>query len=417
MERQKLELTQKKLSPESKHNSIETFQKRLLNDVFAERLLKKLHKGGLAIDPALITNLKCSENAMGEEAEKALREKYGNEILNYLHNAGFRETHLRDGNSLKNLEIHQLGNVEKKRCTENLLKILPKYIAGARVQHFMQRKFNPRLLAMTPSEEQLLVTCLQKAVKGESTVIISNHDTFGNLPMIIIKLMIVAHTLGIKNVNQYISTIIGPLLDTHKWQKYLINMLSNIIITQPADNTPPELKEAYKVQRSLAKEAIISSLQQGTICIVAPSGTRDIVLRKKDGTVKIYLPDESHISNRTSFALVREIVRNELADVLLIGVNSTELKRGISPSNNDWNKNAEIEMHIKDISHQERDTKENLSDLTSLITSKEKVVAELLPYDLFKEIKRLQKSDQLEGFLQSDGDINREKIEKNLTHQ
>ncbi|MDR0369212.1 MAG: hypothetical protein LBH96_01400 [Candidatus Peribacteria bacterium] len=234
--------------------------------------------------------------------------------------------------------------------------------------------------------------------------------------MIIFKLMMVAQKLGIKNVNKYMYTIIGPLLDTHKWQRRSINALSNTIITQPADNNPEELKEVYKEQRLLARETILSRLQQGIICILAPSGTRDIVIWKKDGTVKLYLPEESHISNRASFGLIRELAKNNLADVLLIGVNSTELKRGISPSNNDWNRNALIEMHIKDISHnKEIETKDALSDLISLITNNGKGIAEPLPYHLFKEVKRLQKAGVLQDYLQEDGDIDISKIENAIS--
>jgi hypothetical protein len=45
---------------------------------------------------------------------------------------------------------------------------------------------------------------------------------------------------------------------THKRQKLFINMLSNIVVTQPADNTPEVMKETYSEQRSLAKEKICS---------------------------------------------------------------------------------------------------------------------------------------------------------------
>lgn len=413
MKEKLLESVQKKVSSWKKHQIIAKFQERILNDPFSDQLLKKLEEEDLSIASSFIDTLKLSKNYLPEWTKRALSSDYFDGMVTYLHNAGFRETHLRDGNSLKNLELHLPGEMKKEWLPEKFLKYLPEWIASQLITYIMQLRYNPQFISMSQQEEQLLVDCLSKVEKGKSTIIISNHDTFGNLPMIILKLMIVAKKLGMKNINKHIYTIIGPLLDTHKWQRRSINALSNTIITQPADNNPEELKEVYKEQRALARETILTHLQQGIICILAPSGTRDIVVWKKDWIVKLYLPEESHISNRTSFGLIREIAKQDLADVLLVGVNSTELKRGISPSNNDWNRNAPIEMHIKDISHKKDiETKETLSDLKSLITHNGKEIAEHLPYQLFKIVKKLQKAGMLQDYLQEDGDIDLKKIEK-----
>ncbi len=126
------------------------------------------------------------------------------------------------------------------------------------VRCWIQLKYNPEFNTMSEAEELAIQQSLQEVLAGKNTFIITNHDTFSNIPVIIMKYMVVARTLKIKNPNQYLYTILGPLLMTHKRQKLFINMLSNIIITQPADDTPEPLKEAYTLQRNLAGEKIRS---------------------------------------------------------------------------------------------------------------------------------------------------------------
>jgi hypothetical protein len=48
--------------------------------------------------------------------------------------------------------------------------------------------------------------------------------------------MQVAHEMWIENANEYFTTIIWPLLATHKKQNALLNSLSSILVTHPADN-------------------------------------------------------------------------------------------------------------------------------------------------------------------------------------
>ena len=106
----------------------------------------------------------------------------------------------------------------------------------------------------------------------------------------------------------------------------------------------------------------------------------------------IYLPDESHISNRTTFPLAKEVKKSG-AKVLLLGTNTTALKKGQLISNNDWNKNAKVELHLKGIEDpEELNTKNAIQKLQSLVTQEGEVVAKTIPYSVFKLVKTLQKS-------------------------
>ncbi|MDR0282768.1 MAG: hypothetical protein LBI53_05835 [Candidatus Peribacteria bacterium] len=61
---------------------------------------------------------------------------------------------------------------------------------------------------MSEEEKQAIEQSWQKVLAGKSTFIITNHDTFSNIPIIIIKYMMVARKLNIKNPNQYLYTIL-----------------------------------------------------------------------------------------------------------------------------------------------------------------------------------------------------------------
>ena len=384
---------QEKLTPEKKEEIVKAYKTRLYNDLFADKLLNELTKKGFF-----------------QEGQETIKD-----ALTYLHNAWFRETHLQDGNSLKNLKVHTLWDIEKKRAEEEWLKNIPKYIVGELVRYVVKRRYNPHFNTMSAEEEQIIEQSRQEMLAGKNTFIITNHDTFGNIPIIIIKYMTIAHKLHIKNPNQYLYTILWPLLMTHKRQKLLINMLSNIVITQPVNNHTPEiLKEVHKEQRNLASNKIKSDCLEEhptwKVYLCAPSGTRDIVLRLKNGDPIIYLPDESSISNQLTYRLAKEIKKSG-ARVLLCGTNTTALKKGIAPSNNDWNKNANIAMHLQNIENAEDlNARDAIPKLQSLVKQKEEVVAKTLPYALFKLVKTLQKSWTLDAYLQEDGDLDKEKL-------
>ena len=404
--------------PESKRDAIakkvfDVFIQRNKNDSFSERLYKKLARNGITLPK---NHQEVNANTM-QQLELLFKKEHLEGMVTYLHNAGFRETHLKDGNTLKDLIIHKPGTVIEPWATDGILKYLPRDIAGELARWIMTIRYNPQLLEMSPEEEASIKKILLDITAGKSTFILTNHDTFWNIPLIIFKCIKVAHKLKIKNVSQYIRTILWPLLMTHKWEKWAINSLSNSIITQPVGNNPTELKEVYSQQRTQAGKAIIDLFPEksdgtyGNIVVCASSGTRDILLWKKDGTPVIYIPDSSFISNKTSLPLAKE-AKKAGANVVIWWTNTTALKKGITPNNNDRNRNAPIEMHVKEIDGEIPSSAELITLLSESVTYQGNQIAIPLPTDVFLKAKSLNKSGQLP--LLSDGSLDIEAVQQLL---
>lgn len=53
-----------------------------------------------------------------------------------------------------------------------------------------------------------------------------------------------------------------------------------------------------------------------------------------------------------------------------------------------------------------------IEDLASQVTQNGNPIAKIIPYDIFKTVKKLQKAGTLQDYLQEDGDIDLKKIEK-----
>jgi ABC-type transporter MlaC component len=66
MEKKLLESVQEKISPQKKQQIVKKFQKRLLNDTFADQLLKKLDKENLSIASSFIDTLKAFHSYLPE---------------------------------------------------------------------------------------------------------------------------------------------------------------------------------------------------------------------------------------------------------------------------------------------------------------------------------------------------------------
>ena len=105
--------------------------------------------------------------------------------------------------------------------------------------------------------------------------------------------------------------------------------------------------------------------------------------------------------------------------MLFCGTNTTALKKGISPSNNDWHRSATIEMHLKEVLDprelnikNEGSCNNAVQELQSLVMQDGEVIAKTLPYNLFKLVKKLQKEGELEQYLQEDGDLDMKKLKE-----
>lgn len=227
------------------------------------------------------------------------------------------------------------------------------------VQHTIEAVFRPNILEMSPKEEELLRHILIDVKYGKKCFILLNHETFANIPMTIVKFMQVSHEMGIENANEYFTTIIWPLLATHKKQNALLNSLSSILVTHPADNRISWAKRISNHQQSNALSQLEKDFDKENpkwqIYFCAPSGTRDIVHYWDDWIPQIFIPDATWWSNITTGKLIRTLhSKNPDLKVYAVSTNTTELKKPnpeqwVSPNNNKWNKNATVSMHLKEI--------------------------------------------------------------------
>lgn len=82
---------------------------------------------------------------------------------------------------------------------------------------------------------------------------------------------------------------------------------------------------------------------------------------------------------------------------MVIGTNSIDLKRGKPLFDNSRKRNAQIELHIKDIS-QLNTISEMIEALRSMILHQGEEVAQTVSYGTFKTIKSLQKAGELSNY-------------------
>lgn len=242
------------------------------------------------------------------------------------------------------------------------------------VQHTIETVFRPNILEMSPEEEELLKHILVDVYYwGKKCFIVLNHETFANIPITIVKFMQVAHKMNMENINEYFTTIIWPLLATHKKQNALLNSLSSILVTHPADNRIPWAKTISRHQQQNAWSQFEKDLTKENpkwqIYFCAPSGTRDIVHYWDDWVPQIFIPDASWWSNMTTAKQIRFLhSQNPDLRIYAVSTNTTDLKKpnpenNVSPNNNKWNKNATVSMHLQEINKEDLSS-ENITSTT-----------------------------------------------------
>lgn len=350
----------------SRQNVQEKFAYRLQNDIFADKLLNALGSFSWEID--------------------------FEDMCNYLHNADFWDTHLKDGNKYKHLILHYLWQNEEK--VKNLF--------GRFAKEILDKVYASNILPMSQDEEELILQSILDVDQWKSTLIISNHDTFANLPMIIYKYLQVAHKNKIKMLNKNIRTILWPLLMTHVWQKFMITVLSNVIITVPAGKNSKDLKPFYSEHRKCAEQLIFDKLKYNddrwNIILLAPSWTRDIVLRDELGKPIILIPDESWISNRATFSwIINPAQKLDRVNIYIIWANTTAMKKGIPIQNHQRNRGVDVELHIKDVSSSREEkklntTKDMIDILQETILYNWGAVSYKVSGEVFEQLKALHKN-------------------------
>lgn len=260
---------------------------------------------------------------------------------------------------------------------KNLNDFLERWV-WAWVQHTIETAFKPNILEMSPEEEEMLRHILIDVKYGKKCFILLNHETFANIPITIVKFMQVAHELWIKNVNEYFTTMVWPLIATHKKQSTMLNSLSSVLVTHPADNKVPWAKSIYSHQQRNATSQIENDFDSGNpkwqIYFCAPSWTRDIVHYWEDWIPQIYIPDSSWWSNMTTGRLIRYLHKNNpdikfyAISTNTIGLKKPNEKKWVSPNNNKWNKHATVCLHLKELNSEDLSTENFISTILNNIT-------------------------------------------------
>lgn len=165
----------------------------------------------------------------------------------------------------------ELVRKRNPKQTEQYLKMFPHYIEN----------FQELVETLMPHTQKIRET-LQE---NRNVIILTNHLTFGNIPIIIATLAKVFEKEHA--ILDQVYTILGASLMTNQKEKDFILSLSNVLLTQPKtergtikdfeDNQNKSRKEFGKILINFlnSKAGEKPSTEKGKILIIAPSGTRD----------------------------------------------------------------------------------------------------------------------------------------------
>ncbi len=163
-------------------------------------------------------------------------------------------------------------------------------------------------------------------LKERSVVIITNHITFGNFPVIIIELRKWAKRLWVSN-DFDINTILGPALTTNR-QVDSIKTISNLLKTVPATGnwTIPWHKQECSAIRENFKTAFFGmAAQPGHVFLMAPTGTRDYTAFTDDWSIKcVYFEGDASIRHTT---LMLNAIVKEWIWLCMMWVNESNIKK------------------------------------------------------------------------------------------
>lgn len=209
------------------------------------------------------------------------------------------------------------------KFTADYLKMFPAYI----------QNFQELVEDFKSTAEKILETIKE----GRNVLLLTNHLTFGNIP-IIIAVLEAASEQGQQVLDQ-VYTVLGASLMTNQREKDFILSLSNVLLTQPKtergkvkgyeemqDESRKEFGNLLLDLLKLGRNKKESDLGQGKIFIIAPSGTRDLM---QEG--KVLLKNPVQVSG-----LVRTLLNKRAEHVIIpIGVNDEQVYAGRQPQKGD----------------------------------------------------------------------------------
>lgn len=211
-----------------------------------------------------------------------------------------------------------------------------------------------------PIKYQTVMDWILTPSKKESSLILVNHDNFATMPIIIRELYKHADRINKQNPQNQINlkrnlyVIFWPTISTQS-QILSAQAISNGIKTIPSGDDIPGIENIMRsVRLNFIKQLITITKDPNSIILMAPTGTRDVVERNSDGTIKsIIFKNDSWIENTAK--LIKNLV--ELwTKVVLVGTNGVGLKRPTAKKVTETNNNrtmADIYLDIQELSSQE----------------------------------------------------------------
>ncbi len=268
----------------------------------------------IGIRNRLVLDLLRVEEELGRELTKT-------EIIYHLH---FWVQHLRKTGPEHQLRFDVMEQVFYERAERPAPVYLPdgttmEVDVMQGLAHFVQ---NLREVAtqFAGRKEEIL-----KALSTGSLLIVSNHVTWLNLPIIIVAMNLAFgdepdfESDDFKNFLDRFHTIIGPALTTYDQGFLAINTLSNILktIPQTANGQIPELEaEQTAIGRQfLRKTTRRAAKNTGNIILLSPSGTTDKVT--DEGKIEMQKPSD------TTLRLITNLNKN--ASLAVVGTNDLDI--------------------------------------------------------------------------------------------
>lgn len=262
------------------------------------------------------------------ELQESTKEMLTPEDINRLYNEHRHAIHMKNGYKESSLIDDDVNQMVYPR-NPGKMKMLQSLILEA-IESYTN------ILPYNREEYEALMQKLFTTLDTKSAIIVTNHATFANIPILITELHKYAKIHNKKGVRDRINTIVGPALLTQS-QKRMGQAISNLRKTIPSTKQSeiPVFDEAvqkgqltenplHKIKKEFIKHFTKAWSEAGNIFLLAPTGTRDILewSQYKDIQSISFADDESI---QTTLKVINNFVQQGNM-IILAGVNEAAMK-------------------------------------------------------------------------------------------
>jgi hypothetical protein len=153
---------------------------------------------------------------------------------------------------------------------------------------------------------------------SQNVLIVTNHMTLANIPLIVS--LLISSTELPEFLMDSLWTILGPSLMTNKGERDMILSLTNVLMTQPStvNGQVPgfrqkQTRRAVEFSREF-KRLCAESGDTGKLFILAPSGTRDRVVRNETHRTSVRMRQASGGANKLVASLENTVILPVMVD-------------------------------------------------------------------------------------------------------